>query len=382
MIPKRYRVVSGTRNFAALNDFLADLRRRLGLEHDLSTDAHHLFSLNDRRRRRPLLVIAEDSHGQPEAATLFFERLIFGIPTGVLRAGDHAGDGAVIAAPDRRAAAFRDAVEFLQTSRRCHTVFGAVPLQGHFQLEHSVYQAVEGVAVRTLNRRLRLAGDYASLVSGFRKGMRRAIRQKRKHFDERHDAEFLPAMSAEFAREAITSLTERSAFPRSNWEILNRYEFLKANPESFSMGLRLKSGQWLSYISGWRTEGVTYISWVMHNAGFSKESLSTVMNSYVFEEEIRRDQRWIQWIGGITERWSALCEPEQCLCITRSRQCLQSLCTRWLAARLKLNTALEYYADELARMSEDSDLKEDDNTLVSTPQINAVSPVWRDRRAV
>jgi hypothetical protein len=349
MCRAKERVISGLRDFQEVAPELDKLRERLGLKGDLSTEAHHLLSLNGRKSHRPVCVLFQGDDAILEGAVILFERRLMGIGTGVLRAGDHTGDGAVIAPPETRRETLLRAVDILLQHRSFHSIFGAVSSAGQAVVVFSGDQ--EGTSntatLRVVQRKLHLAGDYDAVIASFSRKMRRAIRSKRKQLEARGDLVRLSVMTPAQALDAMISLAKTSYPHRTRWEVEQRYEFLSRYPEAFSMALRLVSGEWLSFLTGWRSDGVTYVAQTMHNQRFRRESLGTVMYACLVENEVGLQQKEIEWVGGATELWSKLCEPEKCFCVTRIRPGLQSSFVRWLAERFQRNTALEYYRNEL-----------------------------------
>jgi hypothetical protein len=178
--------------------------------------------------------------------------------------------------------------------------------------------------------------------------MRRAIRNKRRRFDKRTDVEWVREMSPDQALEAMLYLKEHCSPGRTQWEVHRRYDFLSKHPKAgFSLGVRHKSGQWMSFITGWRSGGVTYVPWAMHDRRYASDSLGIVIYSHLIEQEVALKQNCIEWVGGVTERWSQVCESEECFCVTRIRPGLRSSGIQWLASRLQWQTALGYYQSEL-----------------------------------
>lgn len=347
-------VVSGLRQVLEIAPELDALRMRLGLENELSTEIHQVLSLNDRKSRRPVCVLFENEEAILEGAVILFERRICGIGTGVLRAGDHAGDGAVIAEPNDRSTLLLLAVELLLRDWRFHTIFGTVSRSDQeIPLRLRNPQVSNSVTSREVRRRLLLAGTYEDTVASFGRKIRKGVRQKRKRFEKRTDVEFHGNLSAQQALEAMMELAATSYPRRSRWEIEQRYEFLVKHPDGYSMGLRLNDGQWMSFITGWRTDGVTYVPWAMHNQRFRSDSLGTVMYTYLIEHEAKLQQKCVEWVGGVTELWSKVCAPEQCFCVTRSRPGLRSTAIRYLTPLFQKNSALEYYRNELSAEHDD-----------------------------
>jgi hypothetical protein len=349
MDSRKHLVVVGLQRLRDIAPKLEAMRACLGLENDLSTDIDHLLSLNDRMSRRPVSVLFYNDDSTLAAAALFFERCLHRLPTGVIRAGDHAGDGAVIAPPGRRRATLMCAIEILLQDWRFHSIFGTVShAEGESRSSLQYPDVSESVTSREVRRRLRLANGYDETVGSFGRTMRKAVRNKRRKFDKRTDVEWVSEMSPEQALEAMLYLKEHCSPGRTQWEIFRRYDFLRKYPTAgFSLGVRQKSGQWMSFITGWRSGGVTYVPWAMHDGRCASDSLGTVIYSRLIEQEVGLKQSFIEWVGGVTQRWSHVCESEECFCVTRIRPGLRSSGIQWLASRLQWQTALGYYQSEL-----------------------------------
>ena len=75
------------------------------------------------------------------------------------------------------------------------------------------------------------------------------------------------------------------------------------------MGLRFPDGTWLSILSGWRRNRVTYIDLQMNDMHFKKESLSAVMRAFMLEHEIARKQELIHFVGGTSVLLRRYCQP-------------------------------------------------------------------------
>lgn len=365
MDSRKHSVVVGLQRLRAIAPELEAMRTCLGMESDLSTEIDHLLSLNDRKSRRPVFVLFYDNDSKPAAAVLFFERCLYRLPTGVLRAGDHAGDGAVIAPPGRRSATLLHAIDILLRDWRFHSIFGTVShADGESRSSFQNSDASDSVTAREVRRRLHLANGYEETVGSFGRTMRKAVRTKRRKFDKRSDVEWVSEMSPEQALEAMLCLKEHCSPGRTKWEIFRRYDFLRKHPRTgFSLGVRHKSGHWLSFITGWRSGGVTYVPWAMHDRRCASDSLGTVIYSRLIEQEVGLKQSFIEWVGGVTERWSHVCESEECFCVTRIRPGFRSSGIQWLASRLQWQTALGYYQNELHGESEE------DMSEVESPEL-------------
>jgi hypothetical protein len=96
------------------------------------------------------------------------------------------------------------------------------------------------------------------------------------------------------------------------------------------MGMRLPDGAWLSVLSGWRRNRVTYVDLQMNDIHYKKESLSAVMRAFLLEHEIACRQEFINFVGGTSLLLRRYCQPNRArhLCLSLAalpaRNALQS----------------------------------------------------------
>ena len=107
-------------------------------------------------------------------------------------------------------------------------------------------------------------------------------------------------------------------------------------PAFFSMGMRLPNGVWLSILSGWRHNHVTYIDLQMNDTHLKRESLSAVMRAFMLEHEIACKQEFLQFIGGSSLLLKRYCRPvEPCTDAFFWRPCIRATLTNIAIPRLK-----------------------------------------------
>ena len=75
------------------------------------------------------------------------------------------------------------------------------------------------------------------------------------------------------------------------------------------MGLQMPDGAWLSVLSGWRRNRVTYVDLQMNDKHYKKESISAVMRAFMLEHEIGLGQESINFVGGSSLLLRRYCEP-------------------------------------------------------------------------
>ena len=121
-----------------------------------------------------------------------------------------------------------------------------------------------------------------------------------------------------------------------------RDRLLRTNPEFFSMGLRLPDGTWLSALSGWRRNRVTYVDLQMNDMHHKKESISAVMRAFMLEHEIGLGQESINFVGGSSLLLRRYCQPIQpCTDIFIWKPCLQAKLFEMVATRVQSGSVYE-----------------------------------------
>ncbi|MGB8535007.1 MAG: hypothetical protein WCD57_01220 [Acidobacteriaceae bacterium] len=154
---------------------------------------------------------------------------------------------------------------------------------------------------------------------------RRSLAGKRKQLETQAHVVFVPSLEPAQALEAMLSLQPRSLPYRMDGFYHARYHLLDEIPDFFCMGLRLPDGTWLSVLSGWRRNGVTYLDLQMNDLHCKKESLSAVMRAFMLEHEITNQQELIHFAGGTSLLLRRYCRPtEPCSDAFFWRPCLRA----------------------------------------------------------
>ena len=138
---------------------------------------------------------------------------------------------------------------------------------------------------------------------------RRSLAGKRQQLEKSANVQFIPALQPGQALAVMLDL-ESKAMPQRISEFFQaRHRLMRTNSEFFSMGLRLPTGPWLSLLTGWRLNGVTYVDLQMNDMHYKKESISAVMRAFMLEHEIGRKQKLINFVGGSSLLLRRYCEP-------------------------------------------------------------------------
>lgn len=180
--------------------------------------------------------------------------------------------------------------------------------------------------------RVQLDGSVGDTLSRFGSHTRRNLRYYRRRAENELNIEFCEQLTRVESDEAIGQLGDVSAYVDSIEECRAVEEFLRSRPEYFSMGLRA-GNQWVSYLVGLRTSGITSVFLQLNHSGFARYSLSTVLRSYLIEREILYRQTEIKFVNGTCPSFQRCCEAETCLTVCAHRGLLASAILEWIAPR-------------------------------------------------
>jgi hypothetical protein len=185
-------------------------------------------------------------------------------------------------------------------------------------------------------RRLALADTYTGMLASFGLRTKRSLRTKRRQLEDALRPEFFPGLEPEQALAVMYYLSSRSSSPfRFKWYLRACGEFLESRPNAFAMALISHDGTWLSFLSGWRRNGTTYVDMQMNHSAFKRESLSAVMRAFLLEHEIGAGQKYLEFVGGCAV--GALLRPE--------RKSRRSLVSRFTIDGWCLKQAVELFCD-------------------------------------
>jgi hypothetical protein len=195
---------------------------------------------------------------------------------------------------------------------------------------------------RTIQYKLALESTYGAMLGGMGPRTRRSLAKKRQHLESSSNVVFLPSLEPAAALEAMLALQPRVLPKRARKFYHARLRLLGENSDFFCMGLRLPAGTWLSVLSGWRLNRITYIDFQMNDMHFKKESLSAVMRAFMLEHEIALKQELINFVGGTSLLLRRYCKPiELCTDAFLWRPCLQARLFEMITPRLKPGTIYE-----------------------------------------
>jgi hypothetical protein len=318
------------------------LRKRCGQEDDLTTDPEYFIAANTLANRRCAAVLIRRDQ-ELEACVFFYEHTRFGIGLGLFRGGDYIGES-LVAGPDAfRAHYVSLASEALLRTWRIHGV--------SITIKAAMADCIALMGPASGSRRflggevqhkLRLENSYEGMLASLGPRTRRSLAGKRQQLEKNSNVRFLPSLEPEQSLEATLALEARSMYPLAGGFFRARDRLLRANGEFFSMGLRLPEGAWLSVLSGWRRNRVTYVDLQMNDMRYKKESISAVMRAYLLEHEIALAQESINFVGGSSLLLRRYCEPiEPCTDIFMGKPSLRAKFFEMVATRVQSGSVYE-----------------------------------------
>jgi hypothetical protein len=292
---------------------LDELRVACNQEDDLTTDIDYFLSWNDPRNCRPIVLILR-VESRAMAAVLLHEVCFFWCGTGLWRAGDSSGECILIARAEERETALRRAIdELVNVQKRFHTLRLCIKTANSGRLiDYEAFGISSKLVERTVKHTLPLASSYTDMLAKFGLRTRRSLRTKRRQLEDTLRPTFFSGLAPEPAFDAMRYLRSRSSSPtRSLWYFESRRTFLRSRADAFAMALRSCDGIWLSVLSGWRRNGITYVDMQLNHSAFKRESLSAVMRAFLLENEIGAGQKAITFVGGCSALLERYCNPNE-----------------------------------------------------------------------
>ncbi|MGC2402492.1 MAG: hypothetical protein WA510_22050 [Acidobacteriaceae bacterium] len=307
--PRTRELVVGNQQLVSHLAEIRQLRRRCGQEDDRTTEPEYFVAANTLANRRCAAVLIRQDR-ELEACVLFYEHCRFGVGLGLFRGGDYIGESLVAGRKELHLQYLHMATQTLLQRRHVHGVSLTIqaPIDDCIAIMGPA-SYVRRFCGREIQNTLPLASSYQGMLASLGPRTRRSLAGKRKQLQESTNVEFIPSLDPGEALKVMLHL-ETSAMPQRITKFFRtRHQMLKINPDSFSMGLRLPNGSWLSLVSGWRLNGVTYVDLQMNDSNYKKESISAVMRAFMLEYEIELNQTMINFVGGSSLLLRRYCEP-------------------------------------------------------------------------
>ncbi len=329
-------VLRGSSAILGVASEIASLCKRSGLEDnpllrvDFFLKRVGLFPGN-----RPVAVLVR-SPARLEGAVYLYERTLCAVPTGYMRGFDHlSGESSVIADQNARALILECAIRGLFVEKNVVAAWATVclgsatPITGRLEDVKGLTAEYNSIC---RNYRLKLRDTFAATLSGIGPRTRRNLRYYRKRAEREIQVTFEPRLTITQSDAALRALSKRSFQPfaksLSEWHKMD--VMLRTQPGYFAVGLR-SNGEWISYLTGIRRGKLTFVILQINHNGFARYSLSTVLRSYLLEEESRLGQVEINFVNGVCALFQHCCEPDVCLTFVMRRGLMAHAMVEWIA---------------------------------------------------
>ena len=264
-------------------------------------DPEFFLATVDKSRWKPHVVTV--SLGKQIVGAVYTkERTVGGIRTGLIYADETFGG--IVAAPGQEREFVLDTG--LECTLRRPGVRGvrlAIPAAS---FEQDVFRRLAGSAgvelhvasSQTRHARLELPATYDAFLNGLGSTTRRNFRYYRRRSEEAGNV-YLEGLALEECRRAAYCLAPHCSISSSPQQLARALDMVAAVPRPLLAGLRNRFGEWLSLAGGLCHAGsATLIFQLNCDRDHPKDSLSTVMRSYLIERLIERGTREVTFWGG------------------------------------------------------------------------------------
>jgi hypothetical protein len=340
--PRAAHVLIGNRAIHSHLAEILELRRRCDQEDDLTTQPEYFFAAQTLPNRRCAAVLIRKDQ-ELKACVLFYEHTRYGIGLGLFRGGDYVGESLVVAPEALHVPYVHLAAQALLKQWRIHgvsiTMKAPVDRCTEIMGPASYFKRFIGSEVQ---HKLPLASTYEGMLASMGPRTRRSLAGKRQQLEKSMNVQFIAALEPDQCLQAMLELHGKSTPQRVTEFYQARYRLLRGKSEFFSMGLRLTDGPWLSMVTGWRRNQVTYVDLQMNDMNYKKESLSAVMRAFLLEHEIDLRQELINFVAGSSLLLRRYCEPlEPCTDLFISKPGLRSQFFEMVASRVQSGSVYE-----------------------------------------
>jgi hypothetical protein len=340
--PRATHVLIGKRAIHSHLGEILELRRRCHQEDDLTTEPEYFFAAQTVPNRRCAAVLIRKDQ-ELKACVFFYEHTRYGIGLGLFRGGDYVGESLIVAPEALRVHYVHLATQALLKQWRIHgvSITMKAPVDGCIEImgPASYFKRFVGSEVQ---HKLPLVSTYEGMLASMGPRTRRSLAGKRQQLEKSMNVQFIAALEPDQCLQAMLELHGKSMPQRVTEFYQARYGLLRGKSEFFSMGLRLTDGPWLSMVTGWRRNRVTYVDLQMNDMNYKKESLSAVMRAFLLEHEIGLEQEMINFVAGSSLLLRRYCEPlEPCTDLFISKPGLRSHFFEMVASRVQSGSVYE-----------------------------------------
>jgi len=314
-------------------------------EHTIWSPGFFLSSVDRRNWSSSMSVVR--TGGAVTGIVYAKERRILGFPTGIIYADGSLGSMVIAAAPERESV-FYATMRNLLTSPRVQGLRLVVPpngfeIQAITRLLASCSLDVSCVPVKN-HAIVSLPSDYEEYVRSLSYKARRNLRYYRRQFEGNGDM-FVTQIPFDQFQSIAWTLKPKCKIGGSRSAVKRAMKMLSAADQPMLVGLRSRSGEWLSLAGGWREEGRATLFFQLNNdKEHSCASLSTVLRAYLVEALIKQGVKEILLWGGSSGPLMRVADSVPALAIqldkpTRPWRFLRSalaIVARWMPAPLAI----------------------------------------------
>jgi hypothetical protein len=257
---------------------------------------------------RPCVVVVSQGH---RVAGLLYarERLVAGIPTGVVLGDDTLGT-LVVARPEEAESVFQCAVETL-LKRKAALRFRVTPEHlALLQAETAKANAEIHSYSEGFHAHLELPGTYDEFLAKFRSHTRHNFCRYRRR-SESAGNEFCPDLPLADFRVAAKSLFPKEAYARHESNFHRCLAMIEAMPSRVLVGMRRSSGEWISLAGGWYVGDRVILNMQLNDRACGRESISLVLRSYLIEQLINRGIRELVFWAGTSAPLNSYLAPRE-----------------------------------------------------------------------
>ena len=257
---------------------------------------------------RPCVVVVSQGH---RIAGLLFgkERLVAGIPTGIVLGDDTLG-AMVVASPDESESVMHCAVEALLKHKAALRFRVAADHLALLQAESSRANAEIHCCRGGHHAHLDLPRTYDEFLAKFRSSTRHNFCRYRRR-SEIAGNEFSQDQSFTDFCAAAMRLFPKAAHAKGESTLRRCLAMIEAVPSRLLFGLRRKSGDWISLAGGWRLGDRAFLCLQLNDRDCARESVSLVLRSYLIEHLISRGIRELVFWSGTSAPLSFYTTPRE-----------------------------------------------------------------------
>jgi hypothetical protein len=263
-----------------------------------------------------VIVVAQ---GRKVAGLLYAqERLVAGIPTGVVLGDDTLGT-MLVARPEEAESVLQCALETLLKRKAALRFRVPSKLLALLQSEAARANAEIHFCREEFHAHIELPRTYNEFLAKFRSHTRHNFCRYR-HRSELSGNEFCPELPFADFCVAGKYLFTREAHARHDSRFRQCLAMIEAMPSRILVGLRRGTGEWIGLAGGWYAGDRAVLNMQLNDRACARESVSVVLRSYLIEHLIGRGIReLVFWAGTSPPLSHYIAHREECITYVDSR---------------------------------------------------------------